>query len=224
MPIIFRIVITSLLLLLGACATQTPELGPVNDQGLSPVTNSSFDELLIRPGANFSQYNKIKIEPVSVSYDDQRRTDSLNRHKDAFEFNEKELALFNQQFIKAFSDQWLQSFGWELTDETGSGVIVVKAQVTDLYLYASIKNNNVYPTQTITNESSRMEIHLSLIDSQSGEKLLDSQGKKTTGIRGSGVNTMTRISSVRYWGDVHQAFRQWAGQLARQIQYQKDTE
>jgi hypothetical protein len=223
MPILSRIAIISWLLLLAACATQTPESGPVNEQGLSPITNSNFDELLIRPDANFNQYRKIKIEAVTVSYDDRRRTDTLNRRKEAFQFDERELAMFNQQFVKAVSSQWQKAFGWELTEETGSDVIVVKAEVTDLYLYASIKNNEIYPTKAATNESSRMVIHLSLLDSQSGEVLLDSQGKKITGLRGSGVNTMTRTSSVRYWSDAHQAFRQWATQLASQIEYQNDA-
>ncbi|ARN73043.1 DUF3313 family protein [Oceanicoccus sagamiensis] len=207
----------TLLFGLSACTQYPAERGPVNEQGLTTLTQSSFDELAIRSSTDFKQYRKLKIEPLTVSYDKTRRHDSLNRKADAFEFDEREMALFNEQFRKAFSGTWGERYGWELTEETAADVIVIKASITDLYLYASIKNNEILPTKAATNESSRMVINLDLVDGQSGELLLQSSGKKTTGFRGTGVGSMTRTSSVRYWSDAFQAFRQWANLLANQV-------
>lgn len=211
-------IVLTLLALLAACSQNPAERGPVTEEGLTTLTQSAFDELAIRANSNFSQYRKFKIEPLTVSYDDTRRYDSLNRKKSAFEFDERELALFNEQFSKGLSSAWGDRFGWELTEETGADVIVVKATVTEMYLYASIKNNEVLPSKAATNESSRMVINLELVDSQSGEFLLRSSGKKITGLRGTGVGTMTRTSSVRYWSDAFQAFRQWGNLIATQIE------
>ncbi len=208
----------TLLALLAACSQHPAERGPVNEQGLTTLSHSAFDELAILASTDFSQYRKFKIEPLTVTYDDTRRTDALNRKKSAFEFDERELALFNEQFSKALTSAWGDRFGWELTTETGADVILVKANVSDMYLYASIKNNEVLPSKAATNESSRMVINLDLVDSQTGELLLQSSGKKTTGLRGSGVSNMTRVSSVRYWSDAYQAFRQWANLIATQIE------
>ncbi len=211
----------TLLALLTACS-QHAEKGPINDQGLTTLSQKSFDQLAIRSSTDFSQYRKLKIEPVTVSYDETRRYDSLNRKKSAFEFDERELGLFNEQFSKGISASMGDRFGWELTDESGAEVVVVKATVTDMYLYASIKNNEVLPNKAATNESSRMIINLDLVDGQSGELLLQSSGKKLTGYRGSGVSSMTRTSSVRYWNDAFQAFRQWGNLLATQIEAMTD--
>ena len=205
------------LLVLSACSSTQPVAGPTNEQGLATVEHNSFEQLLIRPGVDFNQYRKILIEPVTVSYSEQRRTDSLNRKQSAFEFDDRELELFNKQFVKAVSSQWNKTFGWELTDQPGADVITVKAAVTDLYLYASIKNNEILPHAAATNESSKMVIELSLTDSQSGQLLLQSKGQKTTGWRGNSLDTMRRVSSVRYWNDAYQAFRQWASLLGSQI-------
>ncbi|MCP3907096.1 MAG: DUF3313 domain-containing protein [Oceanicoccus sp.] len=218
MKTLFHTTIAITLVTLIAACSQIAERGPVNKQGLTTLNHSTFDQLAIRSGTDFSQYRQLKIEPVTVSYDDSRRYDSLNRKKSVFEFDERELALFNQQFSKGLSAAWGERFGWKLSEEAGADVIILKATVTDLYLYAAIKNDEILPHKAATHESSRMVIKLDLIDGESGELLLQSSGKKTTGLTGSGVNTMTRVSSVRYWSDAFQAFRQWGHLLATQIE------
>jgi hypothetical protein len=206
-----------IVLALCACITTQPVAAPTHASGLTEVHFKPFDTLLIKPHTNFSQYRKIRIEPLSVSYSQQRRTDNLHRPQSAFEFDEKELALFNRQFLHAVSTQWQKTLGWELTEQAGDDVIVVRATISDLYLYASIKNNEILPHQAIVNTSSKMLIQLELIDSTTGEILLQSKGRKTTGQLGNSVDTLQRISSVSYWNDAYQAFRQWAALLGSQM-------
>ena len=61
-----------------------------------------------------------------------------------FQFDEKELAILNKRFSKAVSTVWMDKMGWQLTEEAGANVITVKADISDLYLYASIKNDEPY--------------------------------------------------------------------------------
>ena len=65
-----------------------------------------------------------------------------------------------------------------------------------------------------------MNIRVQLLDSVSGELLLDSNGRKTTGRSASETryNISDQVSSVRYWNDAYHAFRQWASLLGTQIQ------
>lgn len=198
---------------LAACTSQTPQPGPVDDRGLTTYSHNAFEKLAIRRTTDFSTYKKIKIDPVTVAYDDTKRRDLLNRGNEAFQFDDKELEIFNRQFEKGVSTAWKKQFGWEVTNETGSGVILVKAAIVDLYLYGSIKNDEILLHTTITDESSKMVIELTLLDSQNGSVLLESRGKKTTGWHGQ----MTRTSSVSYWSDAYQAFLQWASMLGNQI-------
>ncbi|GEM_PF-6303922 len=198
---------------LTACANQTPEPSPMNAQGLTTFQHSAFDKLEINRSIDFSQYKKIKFDPATVAYNGTHRRDLLNRGEEAFQFDERELEIFNRQLVKGFSSAWAQQFGWEVTEETGSDVILVRAAIVDMYLYASIKNDEILPHSSITDESSKMTIKLSLLDSQSEQLLLTAQGKKTTGWRGQ----LTRTSSVSYWNDAYRAFLQWASLVGNQI-------
>ncbi|MEH6558627.1 MAG: hypothetical protein V7459_09055 [Oceanicoccus sp.] len=200
---------------LAACANQSPQPGSVNDEGLTTYSHNSFEELAIRQTTDFGLYKRIKIDPVTVAYSDKKRSDMLNRGDEAFQFDDKELEKFNRQFVKGLSVAWGKQFGWEVTDESASDVILVKAAIVDLYLYGSIKNNEILPSTTITEESSKMVIELTLVDSQNGSVLLESRGKKITGWRGQ----MTRTSSVTYWNDAYRAFLQWASLIGNQIDH-----
>ncbi|MBN4055164.1 DUF3313 family protein [bacterium AH-315-K03] len=198
-----------------ACTSIEPySLDNIGEDGLALVKNHSLDELAIRPNRPFSQYKKILIEPLSVSYSKQRRNDSLHRDPEAFQLDKKELEIFNRRFVKAFRSQWENTLGWELSDQAGNDVIIVRATISDFYLYASIKNDNILPTDSFVNESSRMVLNLELIDSISGEVLLRCKDKKTTGWSNSDISTMRRMSSVQYWSDAYMAFRQWATSLS----------
>lgn len=215
-PIALLIIVISSVFTLAGCSN-TPTYGPLNNLGLAQIEDHSLDALAIRPGTDFNAYQKILIEPLTVSYSDKRRHDRLNQRQEDFEFDDRELEIFNRQFAKAITSSWQQQFGWEATDQPGPGVIRVSASISDLYLYASIKNDRILPSAVFTNESSDMEIQLSLHDAQSGQLLLDSKDKRTTGERGIGARSMQRTNSVTYWQDSYQEFRQLATHLSTQI-------
>lgn len=214
-----RFVLLLSITLLTACTSTTPyQLGPVGKDGLASVEKSTFDELAIHPQKQFRQYKKMLIEPINVSFSERRRsTDNLNRRQEDFQFDEKELSIFNRQFSKAVTKRWGDALGWEPTDQPGPDVIIVRAAVTDLYLFASIKNDLIQPTYTLTNESSTMVLSVQLVDSQTGEVLLRSKDKKTTGQIDTGISNMTRLNSVKYWSDAYQTFSQWAGALSKYL-------
>ena len=118
-------IVFTLLSLLLSCSQHPAARGPTNEQGLATLTHSAFDKLAIRASTDFSQYRRFKIETLTVSYDNTRRIDLLNRKNSVFEFDQRELALFNKQFSKGLTKAWGKRFGWKLTEETGADVIVV---------------------------------------------------------------------------------------------------
>lgn len=203
---------------LTACNTtaqQTP--GAVNDQGLTTYPASNFDELAIKRDTDFSQYKKVKFETISVSYDERRRQYGPRLTAKDFQFSESEQAMFNTQFVNAMSSHWNKTLGWELTDEIGDDVILVKATVSDLYLYASIKHNLLNQSTSYTNETSRMVINLDLYDSKSGELLLTSEDKKITGESNNTMRPLQKVNSVTYWHDAYNTFQRLASQLSHYI-------
>lgn len=209
------LVYLSLMIPLIACnnaALRTP--GETNELGLTTYPASNFDELAIQNGINFSQYKKIKFEPISVSYDDRRRQYSPRLTDKDFQFDENEQAAFNKQFVKAISKRWNKEFNWELTEEIGDDVILVKGTVSDLYLYASIKHNLPYSSTSYTNKTSRMIIDLDLYDSKSGKLLLTSKDEKITGESNDSTRPLQEVNSVTYWRDAYNTFQRLASQLS----------
>jgi hypothetical protein len=203
---------------LAACNTsalQTP--GAVNSQGLTTYPTSNFDELAIKSDVDFSRYTKVKFEPISVSYDERRRQYGPQLTDKDFQFSESEQATFNKQFVDAISNNWNKTLGWELTEEIGDDVILVKASVSDLYLYASIKHNLPHQSTSYTNETSRMVISLDLYDSNSGELLLTSEDKKITGESNNTMRPLQKVNSVTYWHDAYNMFQRLASQLSLYI-------
>jgi len=182
-------------------------------EGLSSVSDSSFDELYIRQGTDFNRYKKVFIKPILVNYSDKRRqTSGLYKPAD-FEFDEKELKQFQDQFVKAVTNQW----DWELTQQLDKDAIILEVVANDFYLYGSIKNDKPFATDTLTYESSSMDILAKLRDGQTGELLLVSNDKRKTGSSRSGVGSLQKLTSVRYFNDAYHAFNRWAGGMSKYI-------
>ncbi len=199
------------------CMTPASDNSDITPSGLTTISDDRLDNLAIRPGVDFEQYRKIKIEPLEISYSERKAVDAIHNQPEDFQFDEKELSIFNEKFAKGISKTWQERFGWEQTEGTGPDVLLVRAKITDLYLYSSIKNDKPFRRTSFVNESSTMDIQLTLVDSSSGEVVFDSKGRQKTGRKGSGTDTMQRINSVSYWNDVYQAFRQWASILGKHI-------
>jgi hypothetical protein len=51
----------------GAANANTDE-SQLDDEGLAPVTIKGLDHVYVRPGANLSQYDRVKLDPVEVSF------------------------------------------------------------------------------------------------------------------------------------------------------------
>lgn len=198
-------------LILTACASSTQQAS--TEDGLSGV-KSSMDQLYIRDGVQFNQYHSIYFEPLNVSYSDQKRNDSLSRRDEDFQFDDKEMAIFEDKFRTAFSQQWKEQLGWTVAEQPGPNVLRVKATISDLFLYASIKNDARSPNASLANETSKMQLQIELIDNQQQAQLrmID---QKYTGRPGSGPSQMTRVSSVSYWSDAQRMFRQTANNLSQ---------
>lgn len=219
-------------LLLAACASvDKQEPKDYEEEGLDTVQKTSRSELYIRPDIALPLYKKLYIEPITVSYSSQKHTNITGQTEADFQLDDNELAVFRQQIIKAVSEVWNTSIenrtvvetleqvkpsevsGDEQYPET-TRILIMKISITDLYLFASIKNNQPGRTTTLLDESSKMVINMDLLDAESGEVLLRSIDHRTTGYR-SGPKR--QFSSVVYFNDVYQTFRSWINQLSARL-------
>lgn len=215
-------------ILLAAC-TNTGEVPPrdFEEEGLDTIRKDSRSELYIRPDIALPLYHELYIEPITVSYSSQKHNNTPGMTESDFQFDENELARFQEQFHKAVSEIWTSVEGRTVIDElpASSGdddadarqlkdTLIMRATVTDLYLNASIKNNKAGRNTALVDESSKMVINMDLLDAATGEVLIRSKDRRTTGYRSGPKRPM---SSVTYFNDVYQSFRQWINQLAARL-------
>lgn len=231
-----RIIITATLsiilsLALAACSSvDQPKLKDYEDEGLDTVHKNSRSELYIRPDIALPLYHKLYIEPITVSYSSQKHSNSPGFSESDFQFNDNELAKFQQQFNKAIGEVWKRTESHTLLDElnitpdgdeANSGeaqvsddTLIMRISITDLYLYASIKNNKAGRNTTMVNESSKMVINMELIDAKTNAVLIRSKDRRTTGYSS---DTQRQMSSVSYFNDVYQTSHSWINQLASRL-------
>jgi hypothetical protein len=223
----------SLILSLALAACSSLEQQPIKDyeeQGLDTVHKDSRSELYIRPDITIPLYHKLYIEPITVSYSSQKHSNSPGYVESDFQFDDNELAKFQEQFNKAVSEAWSKAENHivltklnpiqegEQTNaakqETNNDTLIMRVSITDLYLYASIKNNKAGRNTALVNESSKMVINMDLLDARTNEVFIRSIDRRTTGYS-SGLER--QMSSVSYFNDVHQTFRSWINQLASRL-------
>jgi hypothetical protein len=223
----------SLLLSLALAACSSIEQQPIKDyeeEGLDTVHKDSRSELYIRPDITIPLYHKLYIEPVTVSYSSQKHSNSPGLNESDFQFDDSELAKFQEQFNKAVSEAWSKADNHVVLTELNpapegdqantaeqeakNDTLIMRVSITDLYLYASIKNNKAGRNTAMVTESSKMVINMELLDARTKEVFIRSIDRRKTGYSSGPQRQMT---SVSYFNDVHQTFRSWIKQLANRL-------
>lgn len=199
-------------------------------EGLDTVHKDSRSELYIRPDIALPLYHKLYIEPITVSYSSQKHTNSPGFNESDFQFDDNELAKFQEQFKKAIKEVWTGREDAVVLDELNlpqgdnkasaeeqqviDDTIIMRISITDLYLYASIKNNKAGRNTALVNESSKMVIHMDMLDAKTNKLLIRSKQQRKTGYSSG---PQRQMSSVSYFNDVYQTARSWINQLANRL-------
>lgn len=175
--------------------------------GVSKVKDRDFDEVYVRGAGNFSQYQKILIEPVDVLY---------GRDKELEDLSERDLQ-GRQDYLY---DALVASFGeaFEIVDEPGPDVLRLKASLTSVWFnkpsldyqkqskYVQLSSFNSFYT-------GRAAFQADIKDSVSGELL----GVVVDHRKGWSVNNNSK-NRWTFWGDAEDAMDKWAERLPSRLQ------
>lgn len=213
----FSVLLSAVLVLLAGCMSQ-PSSETEPPAGLHRVSSSGLDAVFMATNADFHSYHAIYIEPLTIHYDPAPRRDSLQRRSDAFQLTDPQRAYLQTQYEQAVLAAWRSWPGWQLVDQPAPGVITLRTELQDFYLYAPLQDKEPTPTRTLIGESSRFTLIAKLIDSETETVLLESRDRRVTGERNSRVERMRPFSAVRYWSDFYQNIMSWAGQLGRTLE------
>ena len=164
--LIFVLVTTAALL--AGCATGTPRQD-ISHDGLELRDVRGLDEVWVRPGTDFGQYQTIRVEPVEVAFDphwDPRRTGSRLRLSEAD--RERIRADAAELFDRTFQREIERSDRFQLTDTDAADTLVFKPRIVDLFINAPEDRLTPGMTRTFVSEFGRVTLIGELRDAETG--------------------------------------------------------
>ncbi len=184
-------------------------LPAVNDEGMELVKDSKLATVYADPGADLGIYNRILLLDATVAFKknwkrDQNRGHSLKvKDRDMLAIQESVATVFREVFTEELLDG-----GYELTEEAGEDVLLVKPAIVDLDVFApDIKNAG--RTWSYSESAGEMTLKLELFDSITDDKIVTATDRKRDNQRGF----LQWRTSVSNRADARRLMRPWAKAL-----------
>jgi len=202
-------------LVLAGCAS-TPEVtdsdaAPARFDGLEPVDGASMAMAYIDPEADFSVFRRVAILDPYVAFRsnwqrDQNRSRSRGiRSSDMERIRADVASLFKQ----VFTERLQADGGYEVVDEVGYDVLLLRPAIVDLDITAP-DTRTAGRSRTYTAGAGAATLHIELFDSVSGAILgraADRQTARQSGTRLAWSNGVTNNAEAR------RMFGRWADRL-----------
>ncbi len=202
-------------LLMGALATLWPGALPADEppnewDGLVRVKSKQLDHLYKLPGADFSGYKRVRLDPIEVEFDknwkpnDSTRSPSQRLNSADIEKIKQTLA---EEFRKVFTKELAES-GYQVVNEDGDDVLRVSAAIVNLYITAPEKMS-AGRSRSYTTSAGHMTLIAELRDSVTGKLM----ARAVDTVRGRDTGTFMITNSVTNLSAARTALTQWAGIL-----------
>ena len=196
--------LTSMMVASAAMSDNPPAVSP---DGLHLVKNTEFALVYVKPGASLKPYSKFAILDCYVSFKPNWREDMQTDYDipitdDQIKQIETEVAA---EFKKVFTAQ-LEQGGFQLTNEVGPGVLVLRPAVINLTVAAP--TDMAKPgMQTFATSAGQMTMVLELFDSQTDQllaRVVDPESSSDYGVFTwqSGVGNISAADGIMTkWSD-----------------------
>jgi hypothetical protein len=190
-------------LLISVALAQTP---PAEWDGLVRVQNRSLDHVYLLPDVSFAGYNRVRLDPIEVSfYRNWRPNRSPSQRLSQRDMENIKSNLANE-FRRVLSDT-LTRGGYKLVDEDGDDVVRVQAAIVNLIV--SAPSAGAQPgSRTFVANTGQMTLVAELRDSVTGQLLaraVDTQRGRRTG-QFQWATPVTNMADARramsLWADV----------------------
>jgi hypothetical protein len=189
--------------------------------GLVRVEKAKLDLVYLLPGASFANYDRVRIDPVDVSFsrnwkpNESRRSPSQRLTADDIEKIRTTVA---EEFHKSFEKE-LSSRGYSVVNEDGPDVLRLTPRIVNLYITAPDKPAAGI-TRTYTTSTGHLTLDLVLRDSTTGQYLaraVDTHQGQSAGLRMEITNSVTNLGTARM------AFSKWARALSEGLDEAKEA-
>lgn len=167
-----------------AAASKAQLTQMLSQDGLQKIKVKGLDLAYARPGASLAAYSQVKTDPVEVAFDPAW---APTRTGSAFRLNTEEIEAIRHRVATIVHDELVKALqaksGYQVTEDTGPGVLRVRARIIDLYVNAP-DTLSAGRTQTYTLSAGRMTLVAELADAQTGQvlaRVADTREGRNTG-------------------------------------------
>ena len=202
-------------LVLAGCET-TSQYPDVSPDGLTRVDSKRADAVYVQPGADLTGYTKIALLEPQISFRKNWQQD-VNMDRPMRRVSDKDMARMiavgKQLLAEEFLDE-LKRGGFEVVEEFGPDVLVVKPAIVDLDIFAPDPDNTAgIWTKTYSDGSGSATLWLELYDSVTGQLLVRAYDSKSN--EGDGFTWRIPRSQATNMNDARYAFQSWAKMLVK---------
>ena len=154
------------------------DLPAVNDEGMELVKNSGLATVYADPGADLGIYNRIWLQDATVAFkknwqrEQNRRNSFKVQTKDMERIQNDVATLFREVFTKELLDG-----GYELAEEAGEDVLLVKPAIVDLDVIAPDVQHSSR-SDSYSESAGEMTLNLELYDSITNDKIAKATDRK----------------------------------------------
>lgn len=197
-------IICALGTVLGACGpqpTQRLPTGDVNVEGLREVSARNFESAFVRPGLDFSLYNKLMVNELELAF----RTP--DRSQNQFPLGEDQKTRFRAEMAVAFGEQLGQLQNLELVTEPGPDVLDLNVRVQDIVAGTPGTRVGAMGRASFALETvGQMTLVLELRDSESEEVLIRVFDRRAV----EGAAMLSGDNVISTWEGVERVVARWA--------------
>jgi hypothetical protein len=187
------------------------ELPEVTVDGLHLVPDSNLAVVYAEPGADLAPYNKVKLLDAYVAFKKNWERDQRSTSTRGIRVSSKDMDKIKSSLAEEFQtvfQEALQQAGYEVTEETGDDVMIVRPAIINLDVNAPDTNqpgrSNVY-----TSSAGEMTLYIGLYDSVTGDmiaKAIDRQfDRNNPGFytwTSSVTNRAAALRILKGWADI----------------------
>ena len=170
--------------------------GPDTADGLYRVQTTQIAAAYLKPGAEFARYDKLLIDPVSVSYKSGQyglSPESTKRLKDIFH--------------EALERQLGRSSVYSVVTEPGPSTLRVSGHLVDLVVSAPPPRGR---DMMFVVEAGERTVLLAVRDSQSGAPRARIADRRAVRPESAAIGGMYQSTAVNDWGAVREITARWA--------------
>jgi len=175
----------------GTAFAKKEELPEVTEDGLHRVPDSKLAIVYAEPGADLSEYKRIKLMDAYVAFKKNWARDQRSRSASSLRVSSKDVEKIKNSLAQEFHDVFrttLESGGYEVVDEAAEDVLLVRPAIINLDVNAP-DTPHAGRSTTYTTSAGEMTLYLEIYDSVTGDLIAKALDRRVDNASNAGFYT-----------------------------------